>query len=108
MYTHARQFPHFAGMGDDQIRAVAKRAVAKHPRYLTLRQIQKVVTAIVVVATLVSAVLAGAGVGLGLMCAGALGTLAIVIWNAIWVNTALYRITHDEMQQNVAPRFGGR
>ena len=34
MYIHARQFPHLAGMTEDQIVSVVKRAYAKYPRYV--------------------------------------------------------------------------
>ena len=98
MYTHARQFPHFTGMTDTEIVAVVRRAMAKRPNYFRLRQAQIVLTALLLVATLVGAIFAGLELGIAFVTAGAIGTLMILAWNLIWVNTALYRITHEEMQ----------
>jgi hypothetical protein len=36
VYTHARQFPHLAGLNDQQIRALARNAMSKRPGYVRL------------------------------------------------------------------------
>jgi len=98
MYTHARQFPHFAGRTDAEIIAIVRRALAKHPRYFKLRQVQIILTALMLVFTFVGTILAGLKLGFAFVAAGVLGTLVILVWNLVWINTALYRITRDEIR----------
>jgi hypothetical protein len=98
MYTHARQFPHFAGMTDSEIIGVVRRAMAKNPRYFKLRRVQVVLAALLIVATLVGAIFAGLELDFAFVAAGAVSTLAILGWNLVWINTALYRITAEEIQ----------
>jgi hypothetical protein len=39
-----------------------------------------------------------AEIGIAFVVAGSVSTAALLAWNFVWVNTALYRITRDEMQ----------
>lgn len=39
------------------------------------------------------------GVGFAMMAAGAGGTAFVLLWNLVWVNTVLYRLTWDEVQR---------
>jgi hypothetical protein len=85
-------------MTDDQIRAVARRAVAKNPRYMTLRKIQIALWFLLMISVGAMAYVLGVELGLGFIVAAAAGLLLLVAWNLVWVNTALFRITKDEMR----------
>jgi hypothetical protein len=52
-------------------------------------------------ALLVAGLLAG-GVRIGpaLLTAGVVGTLAVLAWNVVWLNTVLFRITREEIAQS--------
>jgi hypothetical protein len=98
MYTHARQFPHFAGMTDDQIRAVAKKSVAKAPRYSTLARLRIAIWLAIVVGVAATSYLVGIELGIGIILAAAVGFVFAMTWNLVWINTTLFRITFDEMR----------
>ena len=99
MYTHARQFPHLAGLNDQQIRALARNAMAKRPRYaLIIRLRNAVVIASMLLATAALNKLAGTSIGLSLMIVGAICTAFVMAWNLVWVNTVMWRITREEMK----------
>jgi hypothetical protein len=85
-------------MSDAEIRAVARRAIVKHPRYIVLRKIQLALTCFLMVATAGFSVMAKLEVGVALALGGLVGTAFILTWNTVWTNTALYRITREEMQ----------
>ena len=97
MYTHARQFPHFAGMSDAEIRAIAKRAVAKNPGCRFLRKLQILIAAILLSGTIGLSLMFGAEIGIAFVLAGFFSTIFIVGWNFVWVNTTLFRITREEV-----------
>ncbi len=98
MYTHARQFPHLAGMDDRQIREVAREAMAKRPLYQLMMRLRNVVVlASMGVAVLVLVWFAEYSLGSALLMVGAIGTAATLIWNLVSVNTVLFRITYEEL-----------
>src|SRR5262245_13856897 len=99
MYTHARQFPHVAGLRDDKIRGVARRAMQRHPHYRrTIRARNIVVLLAMALGTGLLNAIAGMQVGLALMIVGAAATVFVLVWNLVWVNTVLFRITQEEME----------
>jgi hypothetical protein len=113
LYTHARQFPHLMGRSDPDIRALARRAVLRRPRLVRVVRLWNVAVVAGMVAT--AAVLgrvgrdggpgvggAMLGVGFAVMAAGAGATAVILLWNLVWVNTVLYRVTRDEVQRQDA------
>jgi hypothetical protein len=85
-------------MNDAEIVAVAKRALARRPRYIVLRRIQIAVASFVTVAAVAASLASGLEVGIALVVGGIVGTGFILAWNFVWVNTALFRITREEMQ----------
>jgi hypothetical protein len=110
VYTHARQFPHLAGMADADIRELARRAMGRRPdlaRIMRLRNVA-VVGGMVAAAALLGR---GGGPGVGgamqrvggaMMVAGACATAALLLWNLVWVNTVLFRLTRDEVERRRA------
>jgi hypothetical protein len=105
-----RQFPHLAGMADADIRALARRALARRPDLVRLLRVRNVVVFVGMVA---AAALLGRGggpgvggamqgVGWGLMAAGAGATAALLLWNPVWVNTVLFRLTRAEVERSRA------
>jgi hypothetical protein len=110
VYTHARQFPHLAGMADADIRALARRAMA---RRRDLVRVMRLRNAVVFVGMVAAAALLGRGGGPGagkamqragaaMMVAGAGGTAALLLWNLVWVNTVLFQLTRDEVERSRA------
>ena len=51
-----------------------------------------------IAATISAAILLRRNLGYAMMVCGALGTLALLAWNVVWVNTVLFRITKEEAQ----------
>src|SRR4051812_45689886 len=108
MYTHARQFPHLSGLSDDEIRAIAGRAFVRHPYYARLRRVRNRLL-IVAIGVTVAAWVYWSGerrigelmmtVGTGMMAAGGAAFVFVLVWNLIWVNTVLYRLTDEEVSR---------
>ena len=98
MYTHCRQFPHFQGSSDDEIRALVRRVLDKHPAYRFGMRARN----FGVLATLVGVVLVYRDapqqvLGVALMLAGTLTTLFVLVWNVLCVNFVLFRLTEQEL-----------
>ena len=94
-YTHARQFPHLAGLSDTQIRALARRALDRHPRYRLVMRTRNVV----VLGGMAAAILlAGRNLGFAMMVSGVVSILALLAWNVVWVNTVVFQITKEEAE----------
>jgi len=103
MYTHARQFPHLAGMSDPDIRELARRAMSRRPNLIRIWRIRTVVVLIAMAAGAVAMKWAGMRLGTALMVAGGTATAALVAWNAVWLNTILFRVTNEEREGQIAP-----
>jgi hypothetical protein len=93
------------GLSDNQVRAVAGLAMRRRPRLMLLMKL-RTIAILGAMFTLVWAFqntgdkwLGREFVSLGtsLIVAGGLGTLAVVVWNFVWVNTVLFRITKEEI-----------
>ena len=100
MYTHARQFPHLAGLTDDEIRLVARRAMSRHAHYVTIMRCRNAAVLLgmsAVIMLLVSRF--GMRLGLAMMIGGGAATVLLLLWNVVWVNTVLFRITRAERDQ---------
>jgi hypothetical protein len=98
MFTHARQFPHLAGKTDDEIRALARRCMDKNPRLRSiLRARNRVMFLAMGVAILALITVGGWKLGQSMLVAGAVATAFVLIWNTVWVNTVLYKITEEEV-----------
>jgi len=103
MYTQARQFPHFTGMTDDQIRAVARRAMAGNPKYRRLMRVRSLVMLLGMAVTVFGLVsLGGWQLGSAMVFAGVAATVLVLVWNLVWVNTVLFRQTEREIKQKSA------
>jgi hypothetical protein len=98
MYTHARQFPHLAGKSDDEIRAIARRAMARNPRLRSIAVWRNRVVFSGMAAAIILLVLgAGWKLSRSMMWTGGVATALVLIWNVVWVNTVLFRITKEEL-----------
>jgi hypothetical protein len=93
VFTHCRQFPHLAGLSDDEIRQRVRDSLAQRPRLIALRRMRNVAV-ILLMALVQFAAYRGEGtLGLSLMIAGAAGTGFVLVSNLIWINSVLFRIT---------------
>lgn len=98
MYTHCRQFPHLQNRTDNEIRALVQRAMNKRPKLrLILRARNVVVIAIMIFTAMLYLNIHQQELGNALMLAGGLATLIVLIWNFVWVNWVLFRITAEEL-----------
>ena len=97
MYTHARQFPHLAGRSDDEIRAVARRAYAREPRWARLMRMRNVVLLVAMFSAILGMSRTGFDPGLSMMLGGGVATMLILLWNVIWVNKVLFLLTNDQV-----------
>ena len=108
MYTHARQFPHLAGMSDTEIRQLAGRALGRRPNLIRIKRIRDAVVIGAMTLGAIEMKKSGMGLGPALMIAGGIGgiggiaTLVLVAWNVVWLNTVLFRLTKDERQRSPA------
>lgn len=103
MYTHARQFPHFTGMSDVEIRTIARRAMANHPGLIRVMRFRNLGTMLaMIVATAVLTLWAALDMGIALMIVGGVATLLVLAWNVIWINTVMFRITREELERGQA------
>ena len=100
MYTHARQFPHLEGMDDARIRQVVGRAMSRRPGLVRMQRRRSAAIMIgMVLATTLLARLSSLNLGLILCLVGGAGTVLTLCWNLVWVNTVLYRVTREEIEQ---------
>ncbi len=103
MHTHARQFPHFSGMTDDQIRVIARRAMSGHPKHRRLMRVRSLVMLLGMAMTVFGLVgLGGWQLGSAMVFAGVAATVLVLVWNLVWVNTVLFRQTEREIKQKSA------
>ena len=120
MYTHARQFPHLAGRSDGEIRALARSALDRRPN---LRRVARVRNLVVLsgLAALTLYAISFAGTagrdtrpgddlkfgGLLMLLGGGSATVAVLLWNLVWVNTVLFRITREDLRPEPASGLRG-
>ena len=98
MYFHARQFPHFNGRSDEEIRAVARRAMQRHPRTIRLMNVRNAAVLLgMPAAAFLLRWLTSWNTGIVLMIVGGIATAAVLLWNLVWVNTVLFRLTQEEV-----------
>lgn len=98
MYTHAREFPHLAGKSDDEIRAIARQAMARNPHLRSIaRWRNRVVFSGMGIAILVLVLVGEWRLGQSMLVVGGVATVFVLLWNVVWVNTVLFRITRDEV-----------
>jgi hypothetical protein len=94
MYTHCRQFPQFKNANDSEIRSVVAAALTQRPH---LRQLMRFRNSLVLIALVVLVYVLNdgttAGLGRALMFSGGLATVFLLLWNLVWVNFVLFRIT---------------
>jgi len=99
MYTHARQFPHLSGLSDAEIRSIAIRAMQRYPRYVAIMRARNVLLSLgagIAIGFLLALNLAS--LGAALMIVGAISTTFFLLWNLVWVNTVIYRVTREEIE----------
>ncbi len=105
MYTHCRQFPHLSGRSDQEIRALVGNGMRKRPHLIRIMKIRNlaVLAGMIVTATLLWR-RGGPGTGnammkLGLVLSicGIAATALILLWNLVWVNTVLWKVTTEEI-----------
>jgi hypothetical protein len=97
-------------MADADIRVLARRAMARRPDLVRVVRLRNAIVFVGIVA--VAALLGrGGGPGIGgamraagkaMMVAGLGGTAALLVWNLVWVNTVLFRLTRDEVERGRA------
>jgi len=104
--SHARQSPHLSGMSDPEIRTLAQRAMSQHPRTRLIRRVRNIAVLL--------GMLAGYLIltwrfdvdydpGSAMMIVGGVGTIFVLIWNLVWVNTVLFRLTRLEVGEQEPP-----
>jgi hypothetical protein len=100
MYTHARQFPHLAGLDDVRVREIAARGMSRRPDLVRIHRLRSValMTGMIAAMALLS-YFSSLKLGLILMLVGGIATAFLLCWNLVWVNTVLYRVTRDEIQR---------
>lgn len=100
MYTHARQFPHLNGLSDHEIRKLAHSAMIRHPNLIRMMRFRN---AALYLSMIVAAALLGRysnmGLGIVLVSVGLAATAFVLLWNLIWLNFVLFRITRDEVER---------
>ena len=98
MYTHARQFPHLAGLDDARIREVVLRGRGRRPGLVRIHRLFRAAVMIgMVLATALLARLSSLELGMILLLVGAVATAIVLSWNLVWVHTILYRVTLEEV-----------
>ena len=98
MYTHARQFPHLAGLDDARIREVVIRGMGRRPGLVCIHRLFRAAVMIgMVLATALLARLSSLELGMILLLVGAVATAIVLSWNLVWVHTILYRVTLEEV-----------
>ena len=108
MYLHARQFPHLAAMQDSEIRAIARRAMTRHPNLIRVMKIRNrvvrlgMLVAVTTIAAFSEPTFSGDSLktfGVALMIVGAVFTAFLLVWNLVWINTVIFRITREEVER---------
>jgi len=85
-------------MGDEQIRALTRQAMAKRPNYARVMRARNAAVILgMLLGPMILIQIANLRLGTALVIAGAVGTLVLLLWNMIWVNTVLFRITREEV-----------
>jgi hypothetical protein len=108
MYTHARQFPHLAGLDDARIREVVIRGMGRRPDLVRIHRLRNAAVVIgMVIATALLARLSSLELGMILVLVGAAATAIVLSWNLVWVNTVLYRVTLEEVGRGTEARSVG-
>jgi hypothetical protein len=96
MYTHCRQFPHFHGASDAEIRAVVADTLSERPH---LRNVMRIRNTVTVVAMAVAVFLlneyTSLGLGRAMVVVGGSATSVVLLWNLAWINWVLFPITAD-------------
>jgi hypothetical protein len=94
MYTHCRQFPHLQGRSDQEIREVVRRAFARRPGLRAIVRARNLAVLVVLLGVFVAYRSAPPKqLGYALMIAGFGTTAFVLVWNVVWVNVVLYRLT---------------
>lgn len=97
MYTHARQFPHLAGKTDEQIRALVSQGMLKRPKYITVMRARNRALFAVMLGAVIGLVRMGNWRwGAALMLVGAVATFVVLLWNLVWVNVVVFKITKED------------
>jgi hypothetical protein len=103
IYVHARQFPHLAGKAEREIRILARRAMDKHPRLIRTMRLRN---AAIMLGMTIAGVLLGRRsdltIGAILVLLGAVGSVVILCWNLVWLNTVVYKLTAREITEDLA------
>lgn len=101
MYTHCRQFPHFQGASDSEIRSAVVNAMSERPRLCRLMRLRKF---LILIAVAVAVYLLNngttSGLGFALMVSGGVATGIILLWNLAWLNWVLFPITSDGVDKS--------
>lgn len=97
MYMHARQFPHLQGKTDQEIRLIVFQGLEKRPKYRSLMRARNVIVILVMVIGPAALVSGGLKLGLSMMIVGGLATALVLVWNLVWLNTILFRLTEEEL-----------
>jgi hypothetical protein len=98
MYTHAREFPHLRGKSDAEIVAIFRRGLDKHPKYRKLMRARNVIVIFLLAPIGVAGLilLGGFTLGYALIAVGLALTLFVLVWNVVWVNTVVFKLTEEE------------
>ena len=90
---HCRQFPHFAGLGDQEIRRRVRAELAARPALLVVIRLRGVIVMSAALATFTLLDALGVRVLPALAAATVAAALAWIGWNLVWTNQVLWRIT---------------
>jgi hypothetical protein len=101
MYLHARQFPHLQGKTDSEIRLLMFQGLEREPKYRTIRRLRTVVVLLGMVAGVAVLVSVGVRIGLSLMIVGGVATAVVLLFNLVWVNTVVFRLTQEELNRGI-------
>jgi putative flippase GtrA len=97
MYTHARQFPHLARKSDSEIRELVRREMIRRPTLIRAMQIRNVALLVLVILTVAGLVrYAGLTLGPAMIATGASATVLVLLWNFVWVNCVIFKITQPD------------
>jgi hypothetical protein len=97
MYTHCRQFPHFQGLDDGEMRRRVVESMNRRPALIRAMRLRNALL-ILGLATGPTLLTGGTTHGLGraLVIVGGVGTGILLLWNLIWVNCVLLPITRAD------------
>lgn len=106
MYTHARQFPHLMGMDDARIREVVDRGMGRRPVLVRIHRLRNAAVIFGMILTIILlARYSSLKIGLIFTIVGGIGTVFVLCWNLVWVNTVLFRVTRDEVDRPASRAF---